>query len=758
MLFLFAFSLFISALLLFWIEPMYAKMILPLLGGSPSVWSVCLVFYQAVLLLGYLYAHLITKRFGMRQQVVVHLSLLWLTLITLPIAIPEGWTQSMESSPIRGLSMLLLISVGMPFFILSTTAPLLQRWFAFTRHPWSRDPYFLYSISNLGSIIALFGFPILAEPILTLAQQAKGWSLGYVVLAGLISICGMILLRSSGLISQNRNLGTEAESQGPTFASGSHDTLNIRQRIRWVLLSFAPSSLLLGVTNYITTDIAAVPLLWILPLALYLITFILVFAPKAVVNHKAMVWLQPFVLLPLIVLMSFFKGSNAMQWFFIPLHLFSFFVTSMVCHGELANSRPSTLHLTEFYLWLSFGGVLGGIFNALAAPLVFNSLAEYPLVMILSFFLRPRLESDKENLRERRRDLILPLIFTAILGGLTFSVSPFGHELYRQFLEGSPKMGVVLIAIIFSSLGVVLYSFSRRPLRFGLGAGGFILAFSIWGGGQNQVLYSERSFFGVIKVENNPNAGLNLLFHGTTLHGAQNLDPSHRREPLTYFHRTGPLGQIFEAFSLRKGRKQVAVIGLGTGSMAGYAEPDHHWTFYEIDPAVEKIARNPRYFTFLTDCPAKVDVVLGDGRISLTKASDFQYDLIIIDAFSSDGIPVHLLTREAINLYLKKLAKNGILAFHISNRYLNLQPILGTLAGDSGLACFVREDRKIDKAQEKIKKTGSIWAVMAHRVADLGKIGKDDRWTPLQIDPEARVWTDDFSNIMSVFIWSSSEK
>ena len=266
-----------------------------------------------------------------------------------------------------------------------------------------------------------------------------------------------------------------------------------------VLLSFAPSSLLLGVTNYITTDIAAVPLLWILPLALYLITFILVFAPKAVVNHKAMVWLQPFVLLPLIVLMSLFGSSKAMQWFFIPLHLFSFFVTSMVCHGELANSRPSTLHLTEFYLWLSFGGVLGGIFNALAAPLVFNSLAEYPLVIIFPAFSGLASNRIKKTFGSARRDLILPLIFTALLGGSTFSISAFGHELSRQFLEGSPKVGVFFIAIIFSSLGVVLYSFCRRPLRFGLGVGGFILAFSLWGSGQNQVLHTERSFFGVIR-------------------------------------------------------------------------------------------------------------------------------------------------------------------------------------------------------------------------------------------------------------------
>jgi hypothetical protein len=444
-------------------------------------------------------------------------------------------------------------------------------------------------------------------------------------------------------------------------------------------------------------------------------------------------------------------------WYFLPLHLFAFFVTSMVCHGELANSRPSPFHLTEFYLWLSVGGVLGGIFNALISPLIFNSLAEYPLILVLACFLRPQPDKNQVSQREHHKDLILPLILFGTFGSITLIVSAIGYESFFKWVKDSPNLALILITLFSSYTGVLLYSFRRRPLRFGFGVGGAMLVFTLWGGLENQVIHSERNFFGIIRVEKDPKAGLNLLFHGTTLHGAQSQLPNLRREPLTYFHRKGPLGKLFETFSNETKRNRIYVIGLGFGVIAAYAETGQYWVFYEIDPTIERIARDSRYFTFLNQCPAGVEVVLGDGRLSLAKAPNSQYDMIIVDAFSSDSIPMHLLTREAINLYLAKLAADGILAFHISNRYLNLQPVLANLAGDAGLLCFIQEDIAIGETEKRIHKTGSVWALMSRPATDLGLIYGDDKWKKVQPNQNQRVWTDDFSNILTVFMWTSSK-
>jgi hypothetical protein len=624
---------------------------------------------------------------------------------------------------------------------------MLQKWFSSTDHPSAKDPYFLYGTSNLGSLVALLGYPLLMEPYLPLKGQSKLWMICYVVLAGLISVCAMITLKPSRTTVQNISPEADPESQNASLVADNPADLKVRQRIRWVLLAFAPSSLLLGVTNYITTDIAQVPLFWIIPLAIYLTTFILVFSPKPVFRHKLMVRVQPFLLLPLIVV-PFYWGFIIVPWAFIPLHLLAFFVTAMVCHAELANSRPSTTHLTEFYLWLSAGGVLGGVFNALVAPMVFDTLAEYPMAIVLACLLRPSPDLTVQKERARWFDIGLPLIVTVIFGISRFGL---GRVLSLGIARSEIFSGIWLVAIIFISClaGVICLSFSDRPIRFGLGVGGLMLAGVLCISGQNQVLYSERNFFGFLKVLYEPESDCHLLFHGTTLHGAQSLNPKRRREPLTYYHRTGPLGQVFETPA--SGKSRVAVVGLGTGSIACYGRPGQQWTFFEIDPAVERIARDKRYFTFVSECPAKVDVVLGDARLSLARTPDHRYDLIILDAFSSDSIPIHLLTWEAMKLYLTKLADDGILAFHISNRYLNLKPVIGDLARDAHLECLLQEDRKLSEADIKGKKLGSDWVVMAHRKSNLGKLPEDPRWKPLLGRPGERLWTDDFSNILSVF-------
>jgi hypothetical protein len=728
-----------SAVLLFWMEPMFAKMILPLLGGAPSVWNTCIVFYQTLLLLGYIYAHVTTKWLGFRRQVVLHVLFLVLVLLTLPVHVARGWTPPLSSNPVLWVFLLLLISVGLPFFTLSATAPLLQKWFAFTVHPSAKDPYFLYSASNLGSLIGLLGYPLLIEAYLSLSLQAKSWSVSYILLVGMISACAIMALKSSRIGMRHLNSETIDASLG----------LKATQRIRWVLLAFVPSSLLLGVTNYITTDIAQVPLLWIIPLAIYLISFVLVFSPKPVIPHWLMVRVQPFLLVALAIL--FYWGfSKIVAWPFIPFHLFVFFVTAMVCHGEIAYSRPSTFHLTEYYLWISAGGVLGGVFNTLVAPQVFNSFAEYPLMIAIACLLRPSLDSDQRPYK-RWFDLGLPLASLVL-----FSLSKIGM---RYFVQGRDNPGILeLIVFILISciIGVICFSFRYRPMRFGFGMGAILLVGFLWTGEQEQILHKERNFFGIHRVIHDSKGGYHLLFHGTTLHGAQSLYPPRRREPLAYYHRTGPLGQVFDVLPKNLDHAQIAVIGLGTGSAAGYARPGQHWTFYEIDPAVERIAKDTRYFTFLKDCPAKVGVVLGDARVSLVNATDHTYDLIVLDAFSSDAIPIHLLTREAMELYLAKLSENGVLVFHISNRYLDLRPVLGHLAYDLNLLGLIQDDMDLSEDEKKTKKAPSTWAVMARQPPDLSRLAADHRWEALSGSPRSTLWTDDFSNIVSVFKWSLS--
>jgi hypothetical protein len=753
LLLLFALSLFASAALLFSIEPMFAKMILPKLGGSPSVWNVCLAFYQLVLLAGYIYAHVTTRWLGVRRQVIFHMGLLLLVLIALPISGSDRWTPPIAGNPTPWLLLLLVGSVALPFFVISTTAPLLQKWFVMTGHPAAKDPYFLYSASNLGSMVALLGYPFLVEPHLSLAEQSKSWALCYVFLAGLISSCAWVVWRSSGSGTTHLNPGVTPEFKGAPSGPDRPARLRVTQRIRWVSLAFAPSSLLLGVTNYISTDISAVPLLWIIPLAIYLITFILVFAPRPLLQHRLMLQAQPYFLLPLTIL--FFWGLKAMPPSFIPLHLLAFFVTAMVCHGELAETRPSPIYLTEFYLWLSVGGVLGGLFNALVAPMIFDTLAEYPLVIALACLLRPSPNPKGQKPNEIWLDFTLPLVLTVTLGGLVLFISKPGLGHVLRLDDSGSWLGLMVIVIISCFLGLILYLFSVRPIRFGLGIGGVILASFLWASGQNQALYSERNFFGVLEVVHNAADGYNLLHHGTTIQGAQSLNPTRRREPLTYYHPTGPAGQVFEVFSNKPTKNRVAIIGLGTGSLACYAEPGQNWTFYEIDPAVARIARDPRYFTFLRDCLARTDVVLGDGRLSLAQAPDGHFDLMVLDVFSSDAIPVHFLTREAINLYLTKLSGGGILLFHISNKYLNLKPVLGDLAAKASLTCLVRENRISTPAEEKARIIGSIWVVMARQTNDLGRLSEDRRWQPLPGRSGARVWSDDFSNVLSVLKWSS---
>jgi hypothetical protein len=724
---LFTATIFLGALLLFLVQPMAGRMLLPSLGGAPAVWNTAMVFYQAALLAGYAYAHFATRWLGVKRQAGLHLVVLLAPLLVLPIGLPHGWTPPATTNPVWWLLTVLAVSVGPPFFVVAATSPLLQRWFATSEHRWAADPYFLYAASNLGSLLALVSYPVLIEPRLRLAEQSWCWAAGYAALVVLTASCAL----------WTRHVARNVSNTGADTTKGDGVRITARRRLRWVLLAFVPCSLMLSVTTYITSEIAPIPLLWVIPLGIYLLTFILVFARRRVVPHIWMVRALPFVVLALAATMGRFKPIDVL----IVLHLAGLFVVAMVCHGEIANDRPSARHLTEFYLWMSAGGVLGGIFNALLAPLIFSSVLEYPLTLALACLLMPRRGAASPSRRAHVLDIVLPItlgLFTTIFI-LYLCIGPPGNILLTQ-------------ALMFGVPPVLCFGFVRRPLRFALGLMAIMMATAWAAGDRARTLHVARGFFGSHRVTIDSAWQHHVLFHGNTLHGLQSRDASRRRQPLSYYARSGPLGQTITALP-NELRQCVAAVGLGAGTVACYGERGERWTFYEIDPVVERIARNPRYFTFLKDCPANVEVVLGDARLSLCAAADGQFGLIILDAYSSDSIPLHLITREALALYLQKLAPRGVIAFHITNRHLDLEPVLANLAQDAGLFALHQRDSDISVAEYRQGKRPSHWVVMTRQPSSLAGLTTDPRWQPPCQRADVGVWTDDYASLFRVWSW-----
>ncbi|HKI37640.1 MAG TPA: fused MFS/spermidine synthase [Gemmataceae bacterium] len=844
MLLVYALTLFLSALLLFLVQPLIGKLITPLLGGFPAVWNTCVVFFQAMLLAGYAYAHYSGNWLGERKQAAAHLAVLLLPAVVLPLGVSTALLPAAGDNPIPGLLLLLLVSAGLPFFAIATTAPLLQRWFANTAHPAAKDPYFLYAASNAGSMLALLGYPSLVEPNLTLLQQRWAWSIGYGLLVLLLAGCAVLFWKSPAprppappkgkapgkmpppapravaTASSLRRLAAEflGPSLGAKPLARPDSDLTLGRALRWVALAFVPSSLMLGATTYITTDIAAIPLLWVLPLTLYLLSFILVFSSLPALIHKFMVLALPVLLLLLVFLIV--SKMPVRMWTVILLHLVVLFAVAMVCHGELARSRPAARSLTQFYLLMALGGVLGGLFNALLAPLIFTSTAEYPLALVFAALLMPRLDESEGPPAARTRWLDFLLPFTLGLICLEFfglrSGRPFpacnqllhlfentpgeAARVVRARLQGladrlDMERDTLVTILSFAPPIILSYVLVERPLRFGLGVAAvlFVSAVPMLFDTDHEVLYRDRSFFGVLNVqgdESDPKARVvvHRLLHGNTLHGVQfrewgpvpkastcaPLASAHPwetaayllagqyawptespRDPVTYYHRTGPVGLLFAAFPGEAAKKNVAVIGLGTGTMAAYAGPKDHYTFYEIDRRVKEMSFDQKtYFSYVQDAKergAEVDIVLGDARLSLERERHTQpeqrYDLIVVDAFSSDAIPVHLLTREALQIYRAKLKEDGLVAFHTSNRYLTLEPVIGNLAAAEEMACLMMSDevRYNDKSP-------STWVLVANHKADFGTLSEDPRWKR----PDKRdvgVWTDDYSNLLSTYRW-----
>jgi hypothetical protein len=716
----FALALFTSAALLFWVQPLVAKMLLPLLGGAPSVWNTCMVFFQALLLAGYAYALLISQRLSLRNQAIIHALLLLAAGLVLPFALSNRVLASVptQSSPIFWLLTTLLVTVGPPFLLLSATAPLLQRWFSHSSHRSARDPYFLYAVSNAGSMLALLGFPFLLEPAFAVRTQNWIWAVGYAGLVLLVITCAILL--NSRKATPDRTYVAVDEAVVTVTAS---------QRLAWILLAFVPSSLMLGVTTFIATDVASVPLIWIIPLALYLLTFILAFGNKQFIKLPLSSILFPVALLVLGALVILEPPISV--WVTITLHLLVFFFAALVSHQRLAQSRPEVSKLNEYYLWIAVGGVLGGIFNALLAPLIFSTPIEYPAAIILACLVRP-LTSQEQATKSWLR-ITFPTVIFVLTFGLALTIP-------RLELPGKMEGSLVLLLPL-----VLCFVFSfRRPIVFALSFAAFMFAAIPYLNASVQTLTTERNFFGVWRVTTNPNEPFRRLYHGSTVHGVQLNDEARKCEQTSYYYKEGPLGQVFETYNSRPVVRPVAATGLGAGTVGTYSLPGQEWDFYDIDPGIVRIASDPLYFTFLSDCTkGSYRVILGDARLRLREAPAGKYGLLIMDAFSSDSVPAHLLTTEAMDLYLGKLSEDGMLVFHISNRYLNLEPLLSGLSHRAGLSAFIRRDAE----KNLIGKYPSVWVAMARNDSALGTIASDSRWKRVQGDI---VWTDDFSNILSL--------
>jgi hypothetical protein len=720
MVFLFAATTFLSALLLFWIQLVMAKMLLPRLGGTPAVWNTCMLFFQVLLLAGYSYVLAVTSRIGFRKQVVLHVVVLLLSCLYLPLSFARNvGSLSDTSNPALSLFVYLLGAIGLPVFVISTTSPLLQKWFTRTVCPSANDPYFLFAVSNGGSLLALISYPFFLEPVFTLSRQNQLWVVMFVVFLFLSLGCMLVLWRTEHLeIEQVRKRGL------PPLLS---------KRLYWILLAFIPSSLLFGVTTYITTEIAPTPLLWTIPLALYLVTFILAFAGKRLLSEQ--VASNALAGLALLLTLTLAAKATEPTSALVLLHLCFLFVAGMVCHHRLASDRPDTSRLPEFYLCVAIGGMLGGLFNTLIAPTIFKTIIEYPLVIVLACLIRQRDKSPVD-----RFDLIWPACVGLLTIGLALLVNQYDVST------------VVGVAIVFGiPLVLINHHFRSRPVRFALAIGAVMIGSVVYAETQNRTLHDERNFFGTLSVRFDPISATRTLYHGNTIHGRQFSDPNHECEPLSYFHREGPLGQIFEAFNSNAASRNVAIVGLGTGSMASYALPDQDWTFYEINPAVVSIAQTPEYFTYLQKCAlAPTRIILGDARLQLQNAPDRHYGLIVLDAFNSDAIPIHLMTQEAIALYTAKLATGGMLAFHISNRSLKLDTVLADLAKRNNSMSV----RFVDGEYNPVTgKDPSEWLVMAQHSPAFDTLAQDPRWRLLEGRTESHAWTDDFSNIVSVFRW-----
>lgn len=724
-------AIFTSALLLFSVQPLFTKMVLPRLGGSPAVWSVAMVFFQSLLLGGYAYAHYLMTLKSRVVPVAVHLVLLVVAILTLPLSIASGWGEPPASGYAFWLLGLFAVSIGLPFFALAANNPMLQAWFVRTGHPDGPDPYFLYASSNIGSFLALLSYPVLFEPMFTLRTQNLIWTCGYALLIVLIAACGVLLLRSPPM-SVEAVSASEGDAPPPTWET----------RLRWIFLAAVPSGLLIAVTAHISTDVAAAPLLWVLPLSLYLLTWVLVFQSRPLLPHWLMLMLQPVAIAGVIVLLVIGGEQNLLLT--LGGHQLCFFIIAMACHGELARTRPAARYLTGFYVALSFGGMVGGLFAGLIAPYAFSWIAEYPILLALAALCRPAGTSAWRG--------GYGLWLVAIVAGLVLIALRYQGGTITEFLETNRIWTVSVFACVMMLLAAV-WRIDRWSVA-ALVALGLILI-RVYPADDGRV-ETVRSFFGVHKIVVTSDGQYHVLMHGTTIHGAEkflNNDGTPikgRPEPISYYHKDGGMGRAIAAIRERKGGPiRVAVIGLGAGTLACQSQPGENWKFFEIDQTMVDTARDPKYFTYVSSCEPDMKPVIGDARLTFAKEPDGIYDLIIVDAYSSDAIPIHLATEEAMAIYKTKLAPQGAVVMHVSNRHLELASVIVGIAEENDLKSWVyNEDSGRDA--EYIFTTNVV--ISAREDADVGKIASDDKWVLTEANEGQRVWTDDYSNVLGA-VW-----
>jgi hypothetical protein len=720
----FAATLFVSALLLFSVQPMYAKLILPKLGGAPAVWAVSMCFFQAMLLAGYGYAYALNRWLRDGQALLVHLALMAATCLVLPFGLPAAFAVPPQGEAYLWLIGLLGVGIGLPFFALSANAPLLQAWFSRTGHAHAGDPYFLYGASNFGSLIALIAYPLLLEPALGLAAQSKAWSGAFAVLAGMIAGAGLMLLLNRSPVGPHVT-AVAARTSAPVAWS---------QRFSWIALAFVPSGLVVAVTTYITTDVASAPFLWVIPLALFLTTFILVFRPELPFRYEWTCGLLPATVLIYVLTQGWLVSSL--------FALISFFLAAIICHRELYNRRPGAEHLTEFYLWMSVGGVLGGVFSALVAPHLFTSVFEFTLLTLLALLARP-------GILFGRADAVSWWRLAAIVGAGLALMAAYKFAMTAGLLASSSLYPFALIGVL--CLGLFLmrkWPEHRAALVFTM-----IAAFGLTPS-DHLTVHVERSFFGTHRVMLSNDGAMRMLLHGTTVHGAVRLKDAAGRPvapvPATYYHAESPMARgVAAARAGFAGQPfRVGVVGLGAGSLACYAHSEA-WRFYEIDPVVARIATNPALFDFLKRCLPRPDIVIGDARLTLARERPESFGYLVIDAFSSDSIPVHLLTAESLCLFVDKLAPDGLLALHVSNNHLDLVPALAsTIALVPGVvAAFVDDDRP----QQSLDALSSRVVFIARKRAALAPVLQWPDARPLEPGRD-RAWTDDYSDVLSALM------
>ncbi len=734
---------------------MVGKNVLPIVGGAPAVWNSCMLLFQFLLLAGYAWAHWAIKKLGLGRQAILQLILMVAALFFLPDLLKIS--RNAPDEPAIWLVLQLLKTVGLPFFILAAMSPLLQLWFSSSGHPKSANPYFLFAASNLGSFAALIIYPLIIEPLLTIQQQANTWNTGFIVLLLMLYFCH----------KQIRDPQSEQKSGDEV----SLTPVTSSRMIKWCVAAIFPSSLLLSVTYFITTDLAPVPLLWVLPLMTYLATFIIAFSqlmPSAQTIEKLAI--AGILLFPV----GFFLITTNL-WVGIPLHLFTLFSISLLCHGYLASDRPPVSQLTVFYTIISLGGMLGGLFNTLIAPHLFTTCAEYPLLIIFTCFLLRRFKSSNAinagETPEQQESISLSVIFGLYAAVLLAMTNQLNLPLFFQQISLFAGFDSTLFPVsniirlleeqqlTIRGLSLVIMALFplfllRKMPRLNLALFSLIVMsfLFVWKTGHSSInMARARNFFGTKMVQFNPQLKIRSLVHGTTVHGNQCFAQGYDEMPLTYFHTLGPVGDVFSWARTQKSQLKTGILGLGIGSIAAYSQASDSFIFYEIDPQVIQLALNPDLFTFISNNINNCRIACGDGRKMINSAPEKYFDLIFFDAFSSGAIPVHLITVEAINEYLQRLSPDGLLILNITNRYLNLKPALSAAARATGLAAITAGDNEFDKTSpENFQRFASEYVVMARNPQQLKSFMETGRHDWRFIDQYAGypAWTDSHSSLL----------